>query len=200
MKRYQVFSLLFTFTVVAVLSAFHRAATPAAAQVNNRSHLRITSSVPAGGMNLDQVINNSIVVKITIEENGFPNDEDYGFMTLTPSDPPAYAWNCSECDDGFFSGSPVACATLGGCDSNDVKEWLVGTTVTIGGGVDPDAVDYTISSGSLGNGLRWVTSGPDCSDVVSPVTDTYFDTDVKVGWDQSTLCSNNGVAINLDYQ
>ncbi len=198
MKRCQLLLLACTFTVVAVLSAFHDAATPVAAQVSDRSHLRITSSVPAGGMNLDQVVNNSIVVKIIIEENGFPNDEDYGFLTLTPNNPPAYSWNCSECDDGFFSGSPVACATIGGCDSNDVKEWLVGVTVNVSANVD--AVDYNIASGNLGNGQRWVTSGPDCSDVVSPVTASYWETDVQIGWDQSALCSNNCVSINLDYQ
>ena len=75
MKRYQLFVLLCASSVVAVVSAVHNAASPVSAQVSDRSHLRITSSVPAGGMNLDQVINNSIVVKIVVEENGFPNDE-----------------------------------------------------------------------------------------------------------------------------
>lgn len=67
-------------------------------------------------------------------------------------------------------------------------------------GALPDAVDYNIVSSNLGNGQRWVTTGPDCSDGVSPVTDTYWATDVTIGWDQSTLCSSNGVSINLDYQ
>lgn len=190
-------------SLLAAIAAFIGVSTsapiPVAAQLNTHSHLRVTSSVPDGGSSVDPVINNQIQVEITIKETGGINDQDAGTLILYPTNPPAYGWNCHECDDNFFASAPVACATLDGCDNNDVREWIVGVTVNRAGPPDPDLVVYDIDSSNLGNGSRF-DSGPDCSDAVAPVTDTYSQTDVKASWDVSTLCSNNGVTINLDYQ
>jgi len=186
---------------------------PVVADGNLHSHLKITSTVPcsSGSPLTCEVINNSIVVTIKAERQcPMGGDEiDTGTLTLTPSNPPAFAFTCSSCPNGFFD-QVTACATLNGCTSTDVLSWLVGVHLQAGGGVNPqsgcypnaglpDEVTYAINSNNLGNGKRWIRTG-DCSQTVTPKSQTYSATDLDSGWDNATLCSDNGVYINLEYE
>lgn len=183
----------------------------AVAQAANNSHLKITSTVACGGGGSPtcEVIDNSIVVHIAIERQcSAGSDEiDSGILTLTPGNPGAYNWNCNNCLNGFFS-SVVACPTQSGCSGTSTLDWLVGVQTQNGGGGHmgncnvagtPDDVGYDIDSADLGNGKRWIRT-VSCTQTVTPVTQTYSVGDPSASWDNSTLCSNNGVSINLSYQ
>ena len=183
---------------------------PVVADNDLHSHLKITSTAPCGSGSpfTCEVINNAIVVTIKAERQcpGGGDEVDTGTLTLTPSNPPAFAFTCSSCPHGFFN-QVTACATLSGCASTDVLSWLVGVHVQAGGGGgpnclfpgNPDEVTYSINSNDLGNGKRWVRTG-DCSQTVTPKSQTYSATDLDASWDNATLCSDNGVSINLEYE
>lgn len=194
LQRYVVMSAFVCGIGMSVMGAL---AVPVAAQATNRSHLSITSTVPVGGTSLDPVINNQIVVELTATDITF-NNSDSGPLTLTPGNTPPYAWNCHHCSSGFFT-TVQGCPINGGCGTGDVQSWLVGVILPNSVLGDPDSVRYDIDSNNLGNGLQFA-SGPSCSTSVTPQSATYTATDGKAGWDAASLCSNNGVAINLDYQ
>jgi len=150
--------------IVGFVLGFAPGSRQVAAHGNQHSHLKITSTVPytPTSATTNEVINNAIQVEIKAERQcaGGGDEIDSGILTLTPSDPPSFGWTWSNCPNGFFQ-AVMACATLDGCDSNDVVSWLVGVHVQAGGncGMGPDVpneVVYTIDSDDLGDGKRWV--------------------------------------------
>ena len=168
------------------------------AQSNDMSHLKLTSSASHGspGSHVDQVINNAIDVRITINDPVF-DQTDWGILALRPGATPAFTWTCTSCSYGLFV-AVQACPQAGGCTQGDVESWFVG--VKASSGSPGSTVRYDIDSDVLGNGYRHHPSPASCTTPVTPNDDTYDATDGIAGWDNATACTDAGVSINLDYE
>jgi hypothetical protein len=207
MRRFSVVSAVLTLAACVIASA---GVLPVHAQQNDRSHLKLTSSAPHGfpSSHVDLVINNAIEVTITASRDCPNHDEvDWGVLTLAPGGSPDFTWTCTNCTYGYLTANSVlACDQAGGCQTGDVEGWLVGVQTYAAHGIYcnapdlPDEVNYFVDSDDLGNGKRHHVSPADCSTTVTPVDDTYSETDPEATFDSAPHCSDNGVAIDLAYQ